>query len=231
VADVMGGLQAVIGILAALRYRDATGKGQLVDIALVDAAVVGLCSVNQVYLTSGHVTQRIGNSYQSSAPGGGYHTKNGYFILNGSAPKFWAILCNAMGKPELIDDPRFATNSLRVANKAELDAIVETWTTTMETDEIIELLLSLGFAAAPVLTIDQVVADPHIGGVRNMFAEVDHPEVGKIKVTNQAVKMSETNPKIRCPSPLLGQHNDEVYSETFGFTEEQLEDFKKEEII
>lgn len=231
VADIMGGLQAVIGILAALRYRDATGKGQMVDISLVDAAVVGLSSVNQVYLTSGKVTQRLGNSYESSAPGGGYHSQNGYFIMNGSAPKFWAILCNVMGKPELIEDPRFATNSLRVQNKAELDTIVESWTKTMETDPIIELLLSKGFAAAPVLTIDQVVADEHIGGVRKMFVEVEHPQVGKIKVTNQAIKMSETNPEVQCTAPLLGQHNDEVYVDTFGFTEEQLNRLRDEGVI
>lgn len=203
----------------------------MVDISLVDSAIVGLSSVNQVYLTSGRAPQRLGNSYESSAPGGGYHSKNGYFIMNGSAPKFWSILCNAMGKPELIDDPRFATNSLRVAHKAELDAIIETWTTTMETDEVINLLLSHGFAAAPVLTIDQVVADPHIGGVRNMFVEVDHPQVGKIKVTNQAIKMTETNPEIRCPAPLLGQHNEEVYVQELGFTSDQLVEFRKEGIV
>ena len=231
VADIMGGLQAVIGILAALRYRDQTGRGQLVDISLADCAVVGLSSVNQVYLTTGRVPERIGNSYESSAPGGGYRSKDGYFIMNGSAPKFWKILCNALGNPELIDHPRFATNSLRVTNKVELDKIVEDWSTTMTTDEVIKLLLGLGFAAAPVLTIDKVVADPHIGGVREMFPEVDHPQVGKIKVTGQALKMSETNPEVRCSSPLLGEHNEDVYGNTFGFTEKQIEEFEKSGVI
>ncbi len=231
VADIMGGLQAVIGILAALRYREKTGKGQMIDISLVDVSVVGLSSVNQVYLTNGRVPQRLGNSYESSAPGGGYHTKDGYFIMNGSAPKFWAILCNAMKKPELIEDPRFATNALRVTNKKELDAIVTEWTKTMNTDEVINLLLPLGFAVAPVLSIDQVAADPHIAGERQMFGEVNHPQIGKIRVTNQAVKMSETNPEIRRSSPLLGEHNEEVFINELGLTKEQLDTMRKDETI
>jgi formyl-CoA transferase len=230
VADIMGGLQAVIGILAALRHRDLTGNGQMVDISLVDVSVVGLSSVNQVYLTSGRVPQRNGNSYESSAPGGGYHTKDGYFIMNGSAPKFWAILCNAMNKPELIDAPLFATNSLRVQNKVELNTIVESWTKTMTTDEIISLLLPLGFAVAPVLTIDQVVNDPHIGGVRNMFVEVDHPIAGKIKVTNDAIKMSETPLSVKNASPLLGENNEEIYG-GLGYSHQELKRLHEQGII
>jgi formyl-CoA transferase len=230
VADIMGGLQAVIGILAALRHRDLTGNGQMVDISLVDVSVVGLSSVNQVYLTSGRVPQRNGNSYESSAPGGGYHTKDGYFIMNGSAPKFWAILCNAMNKPELIDAPLFATNSLRVQNKVELNTIVESWTKTMTTDEIISLLLPLGFAVAPVLTIDQVVNDPHIGGVRNMFVEVDHPIAGKIKVTNDAIKMSETPLSVKNASPLLGENNEEIYG-GLGYSQQELKRLHEQGII
>ncbi|WP_316860205.1 CaiB/BaiF CoA-transferase family protein [uncultured Cohaesibacter sp.] len=231
VADIMGGLQAVIGILAALRHREKSGEGQMVDVALVDVSVVGLSSVNQVYLTTGRVPQRNGNSYESSAPGGGYSTKDGYFVMNGSAPKFWAILCNAMNKPELIEDERFKTNSLRVTNKHELDAIITEWTKTMTTDELMDLLLPLGFAVAPVMTLDKVAADPHIAGVRHMFGEVEHPQVGKIRVTNQAVKMSATNPEIKRSSPLLGEHNKEIYLEELGFSEERFEEMQREEIV
>ena len=231
VADIMGGLQAVIGILAALRYREKTGQGQMIDVSLVDVSVVGLSSVNQVYLTTGRVPQRNGNSYESSAPGGGYHTKDGYFIMNGSAPKFWRILCEAMKRPELIEDERFATNALRVTNKKQLDAIVTEWTKTMTTDEIIALLLPLGFAVAPVMTLDQVAADPQINGVRKMFGEVDHPQIGKIRVTNQAVKMSATNPEIRRASPLLGEHNDDVYVGELGFSKEHLEEMRRDGVV
>ena len=169
--------------------------------------------------------------YTSSAPGGGYHTKDGYMVINGSAPKFWAILCNTMGHPELVDDSRFATNALRVQNRAELDKIVEAWTTTLTTDEIINTLLPKGFACAPILSLDRVVANEQIGGARNMFPEIDDPEVGKMRFTNSAVKMSETMPEIRCPAPRLGEHNKEIYSSVLGYTEDKIQEMAEAGII
>lgn len=229
--DVMGGLNLVIGVLAALRYRDQTGKGQKIDISLTDGCVVAEASMMQVYLSTGKVPTKNGNRYTSSAPGGGYHTKDGYMVINGSAPKFWAILCHTMGRPDLIEDERFKTNALRVQNRPELDAIVEAWTMTMTTDEVIDLLLPKGFACAPILSLDQVVANEQIGGARNMFPEIDDPEVGPMRFTNSAVKMSETMPEIRCHAPRLGEHNEEIYSSVLGYSEEKIQAMKASGII
>ncbi len=229
--DVIGGLHLVIGVLAALRYRDSTGVGQMVDISLTDGCVVAAASAMQVYLSTGKVPGRNGNSYNSSAPGGGYHTKDGYMVINGSAPKFWAILCDTMGRPELKEDPRFVTNALRVQNRVELDKIVEGWTTTLSTDELIGILLPKGFACAPILTLDQVAANEQIAGARNMFPEVEDPEVGMMRFTNSAVKLSETMPEIRCPAPTLGQHNDEVYQSLLGLSGEELEALRADGVI
>ena len=229
--DVMGGLNLVIGVLAALRYRDQTGKGQKIDISLTDGCVVAEASMMQVYLSTGKVPTKNGNRYTSSAPGGGYHTKDGYMVINGSAPKFWAILCHTMGRPDLIEDERFKTNALRVQNRPELDAIVEAWTMTMTTDEVIDLLLPKGFACAPILSLDQVVANELIGGARNMFPEIDDPEVGPMRFTNSAVKMSETMPEIRCHAPRLGEHNEEIYSSVLGYSEEKIQAMKASGII
>ena len=229
--DVLGGLHLVIGILAALRHRDKTGQGQLIDISLTDGCVVAAASMFQVYLSTGEVPTKNGNRYTSSAPGGGYHTKDGYCVINGSAPKFWAMLCNILGKPELMEDPRFASNALRVKNREELDPIVEAWTMTLTTQEVIDILLPKGFACAPILSLDQVVANEQIGGARNMFPEIDDPEVGKMRFTNSAIKMSEGGPEIRCPAPLLGQHNNEIYASVLGYSPEAIEKFKSEGII
>lgn len=229
--DVMGGLNLVIGVLAALRYRDRTGKGQKIDISLTDGCVVAEASMMQVYLSTGKVPTKNGNRYTSSAPGGGYHTKDGYMVINGSAPKFWAILCHTMGRPDLIEDERFKTNALRVHNRPELDAIVEAWTMTMTTDEVIDLLLPKGFACAPILSLDQVVANEQIGGARNMFPEIDDPEVGPMRFTNSAVKMSETMPEIRCHAPRLGEHNEEIYSSVLGYSEKKIQAMKASGII
>lgn len=229
--DVLGGLHLVIGILAALRHRDKTGQGQLIDISLTDGCVVAAASMFQVYLSTGEVPTKNGNRYTSSAPGGGYHTKDGYCVINGSAPKFWAMLCNILGKPELMEDPRFASNALRVKNREELDPIVEAWTMTLTTQEVIDILLPKGFACAPILSLDQVVANEQIGGARNMFPEIDDPEVGKMRFTNSAIKMSEGGPEIRCPAPLLGQHNNEIYASVLGYSPEAIEKLKSEGII
>lgn len=229
--DVMGGLNLVIGVLAALRYRDQTGKGQKIDISLTDGCVVAEASMMQVYLSTGKVPTKNGNRYTSSAPGGGYHTKDGYMVINGSAPKFFGILCQEMGHPELVDDPRFVTNALRVRNRAELDEIVEAWTTSLTTDEIIDRLLPKGFACAPILTLDQVVANEQIGGARNMFPEIDDPEVGPMRFTNSAVRMSETDPEIRCPAPRLGEHNREVYASVLGYSQEKIDELAAQGVI
>ncbi len=229
--DVMGGLNLTIGILAALRYRDRTGRGQFIDVSLTDCCVTAAASMFEVYLATGKVPTKNGNRYTSSAPGGGYHTKDGYCVINGSAPKFWAMLCDITGKPELTKDPRFLTNALRVQNREQLDPIVEEWTKSLTTQEVLDTLLPKGFACAPILKLDQVVANEQIGGARNMFPEVDDPEVGKTRFINSAIRMSETGPSIRCPAPKLGQHNEEVYSEVLGYSKEKIEDLKAHEII
>lgn len=229
--DVTSGLNLVIGVLAALRYRDKTGEGQFIDISLADSCVVAEASMMQVYLSTGIIPAKNGNAYTSSAPGGGYHTKDGYMVINGSAPKFWKILCDVMDKPELINHPDYATNALRVKNREALDKIVSQWTISLNTDEILDTLLPLGFACAPILSFDQVVENEQIGGARNMFPEIDDPEVGKMRFTNSAVKMSGTMPEIRCPAPLLGQHNDEIYSGTLNYSPEKIRKLREEGII
>ena len=141
------------------------------------------------------------------------------------------MLCDIIGKPELTKDPRFLTNALRVQNREQLDPIVEEWTKSLTTQEVLDTLLPKGFACAPILKLDQVVANEQIGGARNMFPEVDDPEVGKTRFINSAIRMSETGPSIRCPAPKLGQHNEEVYSEVLGYSKEKIEDLKAHEII
>ena len=208
--DVIGGLNLVIGVLAALRYRDVTGEGQFVDISLTDGCVVAEASMMQVYLSTGKVPVRNGNAYTSSAPGGGYRSKDGYVVINGSAPKFWKLLCDTMGRPELVNDPRFETNALRVQNRVPLDEIVTEWTSSLTTDEVIDKLLPMGFACAPILTLDKVAANEQIAGARNMFPEIDDPEVGRMRFTNSAAKLSENPPEIKSPAPQIGQHNAEI---------------------
>lgn len=230
VADILGGLNAAVGILAALQYRNKTGRGQMIDIALTDVTVVSMATVNQVYLTNGTVPQRQGNGYAAGAPGGSYRCSDGDVIFLALGQPLWKKLCNTIGRTDLLEMPEFVDNATREQNKKKLDAILEEWTSDKTVNEVVNLLVNAGLPAAPVFTVEQVVKDPHIGGVREMFTEIDHPKVGKVKITNQGIKMSETNPYVRSSSPLLGEHNMEVYK-NFGFTEQQIREFQEHGLI
>jgi Predicted acyl-CoA transferases/carnitine dehydratase len=224
VADVMAGMNAAIGILAALQYRNATGRGQFIDASLVESAIVGMASVNQVYLTTGTVPQRQGNGYTACAPGGCYKAIGGDVALLAMGEASWEKLCTIIGRPDLVQRPEFATNDERVKNKVALDKIIDESIGKMPVDDLVNSLLAVGMPVSPIYNIAQVAEDPHLAGDRKVFTEVEHPTIGTVKITNQPFKMSETNPYVRGASPLLGQHNAEVYS-ALGYSEREIQEF------
>ena len=231
VGDVLGGLSVCIGILAAVHSRSQTGMGQKVDVALVDSVVASLEIILQIYLCTGRIPERIGNRYESNYPYASFKTGDGDCVIGCGNDKLYQILCDVMGKPELKTDARFVTAAERVKNYKELEPLVLAWTTSLPTDDVVKQLLDAGCPAAPINTFDRLVKDPHIAGAREMFVEVDHPKAGKMKILGSHIKMSGTNPEIRTPAPLLGQHNEEVYGEMLGLTKEQIEAFRQEGVM
>lgn len=230
-SDVLAGLSVTIGILAALRSRDATGVGQKVDVALVDSVVASLEIITQIYLTEGKIPQRIGNRYESVYPYDSFATKDGSMVIGAGNDKLFAMCCDVMGKPDLIKEERFSSNPNRVKNHAQLKPIVEEWSRTVTAEEAVEKLLAAGCPAAPINTIDKLVSCPHIAGAREMFVEVDHPKAGKLKITGSHIKFSDTKTSINTPSPLLGQHTEEVYTRLLGLTPEQVAAYKAEGVM
>ena len=231
-SDVMGGISLCSGVLAALYYSRQTGIGQKVDIALVDTLVASLQIINQIYLATGRIPERIGNRYESSYPYDTFPTKDGTDVVIGCAnTKFWKILCEFMGKPELIEDPRFKENGDRVKNHALIRPIVEAWTLTQNSQELVDKLLSKGVPSCPIYNIKQVTEDPQIAGAREMFIEEEYPRIGKLKVTNTHIKMSKTKPGFRTPSPDLGQDNEQVYMELLGLDKDQLKKLAESKVI
>lgn len=232
VSDTVSGISLVAGVLAALRYAEKTGIGQKVDIALVDSLVSVMQIINQIYLIGGRIPGRTGNAYESTAPYDTFPTKDGQSVVIGVAnDKFWKQLCELMGRTELIDDPEMAKNGDRVRNRDKIKPIVEAWTRTKTAKELVDQLLEIGLPTAPIYDVKQVTEDPHIAGAREMFVEIEDPEVGPIKVTNSHIKMSETKPGFRSPAPMLGQHNEEIYGGLLGYSEEKLAAMKAEGII
>lgn len=231
-SDVMGGISLCAGVLAALHYARLTGIGQKVDIALVDSLVASLQIINQIYLATGKVPERIGNRYESSYPYDTFPTADGTDIVIGCAnQKFFTILCELMGQQALLEDPRFQTNGNRVKNHEALREIVSEWTNSFRSKDLVDLLLAKGIPSCPIYTIKQVTEDEQIAGAREMFIERDYPNVGKLKVTNTHIKMSETTPGFRTPSPTLGQHNAEIYGSFLGLDEAALSQLSENGII
>lgn len=232
IADASSGINLVVGILAALYAREHTGEGQEIEIALVDS-VVGLTTVeNMRYFATGKVAERNGNHYALLSPYGSYRGKDKDFIIGCGNQKLYELLCNnVLKRPELITDPRFLTVVDRAANDDEMQIEVEKWSTTVTAKEAIELLHANGIPAGPLNDTSDVVVDEHIAGARQMFPEVEHPIVGKLKGTAVPIKFSATPTTIRKPSPLLGEDNAAIYGELLGLDEAQLAELKEKKII
>lgn len=230
-ADVLAGLSLNIGVLAALKSKIETGKGQKVDVSLVDSVVSSLEIINQIYLIEGRNPEKIGNRYESVYPYDSFKAEDGSLVIGCGNDKLWSKLCEVMKMPELVYDERFDKNYKRVKNHADVKPIVEEWTKQRTIDENVDLLLHAGVPAAPINTIDRVVKDPHIADAREMFVEVEHPVAGKLKLSGSHIKLSDTKPSIKTPSPLLGQHNSEVYQELLGITDDQLQELKDKKVI
>ena len=230
IADIMAGQNALIGILAALRYRDETGKGQYIDCSLVDACIVALASLNQIYNSTGKVPTRRGNTFEATAPGNTYKTKDGIISISAGQTREWPKFAKAIGHEEWITDERFVTVDRRVTNRILLDNLIEQETLKYNTNEILDILLKEALPVAPILSIKDVVENNHFANVRKMFVDVEHPQLGKVKITGQGIKMTKTNPYVRSCSPLLGQDNIEVLTK-LGYSKDDIEKFKNNGII
>lgn len=222
ISDVMGGISLCTGILAAYISRLHTGKGQKVDVALVDSMVSSLEIINQIYLATGRIPQPIGNRYEAAYPYDSFTAKDGQLVIGAGNDKLYRILCNWMGRPELGEDPRFARNVDRVAAWKELKAIITDELKDLTVKEVVDGLLEAGCPAAPIYNIQQVTEDPHIAGAREMFVEMEHPAVGRMKITGNQVKLSDTPVSYDRPAPMLGQHTKEILAEQLGMSDEEF---------
>ena len=161
-----------------------------------------------------------------------FHAIDGEFIIACGNQKLYEDLCNkVLHRPELITDPRFATVAIRAENHALLKPLIEEWSTTVTIDEGVAAVMAAGIPAGPIYDASRVTTDHHIADVREMYVKQEHPVIGEMTVTGNAVKLMDTKPTIRTPAPLLGQHNAEVYSQMLGLDEATLAEYKERGII
>ena len=224
VADLFAGLYGCIGILAAIRHRDATGLGQQIDIGMLDTHVAWLANQGMNYLATGENPVRLGNQHPNIVPYQVFPTGDGYMVLSvGNDPTFKRF-CEAFELTHLLADERFATNAARVANR---QLVTDTLTPTMKmhpTNWWVDRLEQLKIGCGPINTLQQVFSDPHVQA-RGVVVEMPHaslPDGGTVKVIANPVRLSETPADYRLPPPLLGQHTDEVLKHVLGLDDAKL---------
>lgn len=231
IADILAGQSCAIGILSALQAREKSGEGQKVDIALVDSVVAAMETINQIYIVEGRIPQREGNRYEFFYPYDSFKSKDGWFVFAVGNEYMWKRFCHSMGRDEIYNDERFLSVGQRVKNHQALKEIIEEWSKTKKTNELVDLLLSQKIPAAPIYTVDQVIHDKHISVSREMFVEVEHPIAGKTKIAGSHLKLSRNKPVIKKAAPTLGQHTEEILKELLEFSDEKIKFLKNEKVI
>ena len=207
VADVSAGLYACMSILAALHVREKTGKGQHIDISLLEAAVSLLSNVSSNYLISGEEAERYGNGHPNIVPYQAFHTQDGYIVVSCGNDRLYQTLCHLLGREDLATDTRFATNPQRVRNREELVPILQEQFLQRETGDWLTALRAAGIPCGPINTVSQVFSDPHLQA-RGFIWECEHPTAGTIKLSGSPIRLSETPTRLYKAPPLLGEDND-----------------------
>lgn len=230
--DILGGMNLVIGVLAAVNARNLTGMGQRVDISLVDSVVASLENAYVRYFDSHEIPERSGNSYASIAPYDSYQAKDGQVIIACGNQKLYEKLCNeVLDMPWMITDERFLDVPLRVQNNEVQKKYIEEWTTQYTVDEVVEKVLGKGIPAGPIYNVKQITENTHIAKDREMFIDIEHPVIGKMTANGNPVKLMDMKPRINFPAPTLGQHNKEILGKMLGYSREELIQFADKKII
>ncbi|MCE2465157.1 MAG: CoA transferase [Dehalococcoidia bacterium] len=221
ITDLTAGMYGAYGILSAYIHRLKTGKGQQVDISLMEAGIAYTVWESTVYFATGEVPGPLGSAHRLSAPYRALRTSDGYITIGGAAQVLWEKMCNAIGRAELLDDPRFGSRGDRKANDDELAELLEETFSTKTTEHWMEVLEQVGVPAGPINDLDQVYHDPHVQA-RRMEVDLDDPELGLLRNIGIPVKLSNTPGSIRHRGPALGEHTREVL-EDGGFTTGEID--------
>ncbi len=229
IADIAGGMFAAYGIVAALYNREKTGKGQVVDISLLDSQVAWLTYRAGAYFASGEVPHPVGSGHPVIVPYQAFKAKDVYINIAVGNDQLWERFCKAVGLEKVMNDPRFATNAKRVENREEIVNIIGDLITAKNGEEWLKILTDAGVPCGPIYTIDKIFADPQVLH-RQMLQELNHPTAGKIKVAGIPVKLSDTPGEVKSAPPVLGQHTEEILT-ALGYSDKDVTKLKGEKVI
>jgi formyl-CoA transferase len=231
ISDYYAGMLCAFSIVSALRYRDRTGRGQHIDIALLDSMLVALDNLGERYTIGGELLTRAGNVSFGGSSSGVYPATDGHVaIAAGTSDQVWRRFCKVIGRSELATDAHFATVSARRDRRDSVVAIIQEWTHTRSKSEVVAALAEVGVPAAPVNNVAEMLADPQVKA-REMFVEYDHPTYGPLTVTGTPLKLSETPGRIETLAPLPGEHNEEIFVGLLGHSKEELAAWQAEGVV
>jgi formyl-CoA transferase len=230
IVDITTGMFASTAILAALRAREESGFGQLIDLSLMDSIVALLANVASNYLVGGTEPKRMGNAHFNIAPYEVFRARDRWITLGALNDRQWGMLCDFVEMPELKDDPRFADNHSRVTNREELAEILNRVFSTRDAEEWLGMLQQAGIPSGPINAVQDVFNHPQ-REARELVQYIQHPTAGEVAFPGFPYKFSETPAQLLRPPPMLGEHTDEVLIGLLGYSKQKVASLKEAEII
>ena len=220
-ADISGGIYASKGILAALYEREHTGKGRRIEISMFDTMLHLLTYIGTMWLTNGEVPKPPGSAHDYSVPWQAFATSDGYVVVATRQENFWKKLCAVLEHADLADDPLFADNATRVKNRKVVIPRLEEIFRTRTAADWLKRLRNAGVPAAPVNNVDNAFAEPPVAE-REMIVEYDHPQVGKVRLPGNPIKMDGMGETISNPAPMLGEHTDAILKSLLHLSAQEI---------
>lgn len=231
IGDSLAATYACLGALAALHHRERTGEGQVIDASIFESVLTVMESTIPEFTVSDYIRERSGSALPNIAPSNLYECKDGTFLIAANQDTVFGRLCEAMQRPELARDERYATHTARGAHQLELDEIIQAWTRTLTMDAVDKLMQKHGVPAGRIFRAPEMLEDPHFAA-REAIVDVDSERFENLKMQNIFPRMSATQGEIRWPGPLeLGAHNEEVYGGVLGKSAEELHRLREEGVI
>jgi crotonobetainyl-CoA:carnitine CoA-transferase CaiB-like acyl-CoA transferase len=230
IGDSLAATYACLGALMALHHRHETGEGQVVDSAIYEAVLAMMESTVAEYTEAGVIRERTGSILPGIAPSNVYRTQDGQILIGGNQDSVWKRLAETMGRPELAADRRYATHAARGEHQAELDALIENWTSCFMSAPLLHLLHSNGVPAGKIYRAPDMLEDEHFQA-RQALVKVPHPAFDNLWMANVFPKLSATPGAVQWPGPALGAHNEEIFGGVLGYGRTELAELAAEGVI
>jgi crotonobetainyl-CoA:carnitine CoA-transferase CaiB-like acyl-CoA transferase len=221
IADLTAGLNATIAILMALRVREKTGEGQMIDVSMMEGQMSLLGITIGAYLADGEVPKPMGTAYKALLPYQTYRTQSRDLALAVGSEKLWKAFCPAIGRPDMTDDPRFRNNAARNKNRDSMNEILQAVFLTKTYEQWEPILLANGVPFGAINDLAQLVEHPQVKARGSLVAQ-QHPRAGAVRLMGVPMRLSKTPGSVRTPAPRIGEHNDEVMRQTLGLSNQQI---------